>query len=95
MSLFKAFANYCRKSNERAMRRNDARRKQKAMSSSHSTTQRSIPDNEIHCCKNCYYYGYEGRCFRVEKSVNLAPHINNPWETVCDEFSLSRGKSPY
>ena len=84
MSLFKAFANYCRKSNERAMRRNDARRKAKRAAASQAPAQRTLKDDEIHCCYNCSYY-YNGACNRYQISDHK-PIISDPYNTTCEEF---------
>ena len=89
MSLFKAFANYCRKSNYNAMMRKDAKRKAKRATASQASTQRNIPDNEIRCCRNCYWLiqdGIASGCCGRDNDVTIAPHIDSPWDTVCNEF---------
>lgn len=82
MSLFKAFANYCRKSNEKD-RRDEQSRNQ--LNSFNYDLERKREESRK-CCSNCLWAaGYCSMC-----SKHGYADITDPYNTVCDDFSSKR-----
>ena len=81
MSLFKKFADYCRRANER----DDAEWKRRSAASAAVDYAQKTRYEQRKCCKNCdYFLAGQDRCCRY--SMNDV-RISNPSQTACDEFS--------